>query len=387
MKQNKFGKILRSIIFHLSRKDIQNFILIAFSIILLIFVSSVLVLYFELRHLGRITIESIFDAIWWAIVTITTVGYGDEYPITFWGRMVGILLILVGFTLFSLLTGLIASIMTESRLKGAKGLKQIKTNNHIIICGWNKTGYSMIKAFSQMKNDNIMIVIVGEFSEELFHDIESKAINLRLRFVRGDQTQPEILNRANVKQADQVYILADESVEEKRADDRSIIIANAVRFISKKVPVTVQLTRESNKNHLERININNIVHYDEIGGYLLANNINDENFIKVFTSIIKSDHSRITTVTIPANYVGKTFKELMMYYYEDQKGLLIGVVSEEPTLELSDIFSDDSSAIDDFIKSALQSSRKNKDEHRESVILNPEADYLIGKNDFALVLL
>ena len=49
------------------------------------------------------------DAIWWGLVTITTVGYGDQYPVTPWGRVIGTLLLFAGIGLFSVLTGFIAN--------------------------------------------------------------------------------------------------------------------------------------------------------------------------------------------------------------------------------------------------------------------------------------
>ena len=49
------------------------------------------------------------DALWWAVVTITTVGYGDRYPVTPEGRMLGSLLMIVGVGLFGTLSGFVAS--------------------------------------------------------------------------------------------------------------------------------------------------------------------------------------------------------------------------------------------------------------------------------------
>lgn len=54
-------------------------------------------------------ITSAADAIWWAYVTITTVGYGDRFPVTNWGRIVGIVVMTAGVGLFGTLSGFLAN--------------------------------------------------------------------------------------------------------------------------------------------------------------------------------------------------------------------------------------------------------------------------------------
>ncbi len=49
------------------------------------------------------------DAVWWAYVTVTTVGYGDKFPVTNWGRVIGILVMAVGVGLFGVITGFLAN--------------------------------------------------------------------------------------------------------------------------------------------------------------------------------------------------------------------------------------------------------------------------------------
>ena len=71
-------------------------------------ISSLAVLELE----GRVpdsNIASGGDAFWWAFVTVTTVGYGDHHPVTPWGRAVAIVLMIVGVTLFGVLTSFLAS--------------------------------------------------------------------------------------------------------------------------------------------------------------------------------------------------------------------------------------------------------------------------------------
>jgi voltage-gated potassium channel len=54
-------------------------------------------------------VKTASDAIWWAFVSITTVGYGDRYPTTDWGRIVGMVVMMTGVGLFGVLTGYLAN--------------------------------------------------------------------------------------------------------------------------------------------------------------------------------------------------------------------------------------------------------------------------------------
>lgn len=72
--------------------------------------------YFERDSGGNI--DSFGTALWWAATTVTTVGYGDTYPSTAEGRGVAVLLMLIGITLFSVVTANIAAFFIESDRRG-----------------------------------------------------------------------------------------------------------------------------------------------------------------------------------------------------------------------------------------------------------------------------
>ncbi|MEZ4712810.1 MAG: ion transporter [Caldilineaceae bacterium] len=70
--------------------------------------SSLLILPLE-RGAANANITTAEDALWWAFVTMTTVGYGDRYPVTGWGRLLAALLMTVGVGLFGVLTSYLAA--------------------------------------------------------------------------------------------------------------------------------------------------------------------------------------------------------------------------------------------------------------------------------------
>lgn len=78
----------------------------------LISLGSVFMLMFEGKD-PNANIHTAGDAVWWAFVTISTVGYGDHYPVTMEGKVLAVLVIVSGVGIFGMISGLITSIITE----------------------------------------------------------------------------------------------------------------------------------------------------------------------------------------------------------------------------------------------------------------------------------
>lgn len=83
-----------------------------FILITMITIGAICILHFE--RAGNSNISTAEDAIWWAFVTVTTVGYGDYYPVTTGGRVIASALMLVGIGLFGSYTGYMASWFTSA---------------------------------------------------------------------------------------------------------------------------------------------------------------------------------------------------------------------------------------------------------------------------------
>jgi voltage-gated potassium channel len=82
------------------------------ALIVVLFAGSAAVLHFE-SVAPNGNISTAHDALWWSITTITTVGYGDFFPVTTEGRVVAVLLMITGVGSFATLAGLLASVFME----------------------------------------------------------------------------------------------------------------------------------------------------------------------------------------------------------------------------------------------------------------------------------
>jgi voltage-gated potassium channel Kch len=71
-------------------------------------------------------IKSFTDALWWSVVTLTTVGYGDIFPVTPEGRLAGAALMVLGITLFAAITGTITSLLVVGQGGGGDPIIRLR---------------------------------------------------------------------------------------------------------------------------------------------------------------------------------------------------------------------------------------------------------------------
>ncbi|MFV0572719.1 MAG: ion transporter [Xanthomarina gelatinilytica] len=91
----------------------EEILLFLFVTLILIYFAAVGIYYFENAAQPE-HFSSIFDSLWWAIVTLTTVGYGDVYPITVGGKVFTFIILLIGLGIVAIPTGIISSALTKS---------------------------------------------------------------------------------------------------------------------------------------------------------------------------------------------------------------------------------------------------------------------------------
>jgi voltage-gated potassium channel len=102
------------------------------------FVVAVLAYRFE-RGAEGANLTSFGDSVWWGIITLLTVGYGDRYPVTLEGRLVGSVLAVSGVVMIGILTARISSYFLEQALKAGRGVVDTdRLEDHFVVCGWKE---------------------------------------------------------------------------------------------------------------------------------------------------------------------------------------------------------------------------------------------------------
>ena len=92
----------------------EELILFGFVAVIMLYLSAVGIYYFE--HAAQPDkFKSIFHSLWWAVTTLTTVGYGDMFPVTAGGRIFTFFVLTIGLGIVAVPTGLVASALTNAR--------------------------------------------------------------------------------------------------------------------------------------------------------------------------------------------------------------------------------------------------------------------------------
>ncbi len=334
---------------------------------------------------------SLSDAVWWALVTISTVGYGDKVPATGWGRVFTGILIFAGMACVSILTATVASVMTARRIKEGKGLEQIKFKGHTVICGWNRHVERVIEGIIQGTAQEMAVVLINEMPEETVNEMLFKFRDTNIKYVRGDFVQESVLRRANLSEAHAAIILADDREgRQGSADDRTILATLTVKSIEPEVKVCAELLDAENEQHLRRADADEVITNGAYSGFFLANAAVAPGVTRTVQELLRHDlGNKFWNARIPANYVDRTFGELSDYFRKTHQAILIGLVREERGMELDDILTDDYSSIDQFIREQFDEAEKKLATDmggRIHLTVNPDAEALVGEQDQAIVI-
>jgi voltage-gated potassium channel len=363
---------------------------LAVAILLTINVAALLMFVAEHQRNGG-QFSSFGDSLWWSIVTIATVGYGDKVPITPAGRIVGSVTIISGLILISLFTATISSVFVARKIKESKGLQDIDFTDHILICGWNPHVEEILSIFNRYgsKASPMNIVLVNEAQAELMEVVCESVSNLDVRFVHGDCAREPVLNRAKVKSAHAALIVPDTiNQTQTPSDEKTLLSLLTMKSLNPSLKVYVHIVNRENVAHIKRANADEVIVSDQFVGFFLANHILHPGLSELATDILEYGRgSDMHRVQIPSEFVGRKFEDLLLHFKRVNNWTLIGVVREEETVSLKDILSHDTSGIDAFIERKFKEAGINVSERLGMhVDVNPPSDYEIHEKDFAVII-
>ncbi|WP_319763419.1 ion channel [Maridesulfovibrio sp.] len=322
---------------------------------LLLVLSTLAFYWIELRDGEEARIS---HALWWAVVTLTTVGYGDMVPTTLPGRILGGLVMISGIGLVTSLTGTMASMLVEQKAKKRKGLLSVKFSDHIIILGWNDYAFGLIESLSKQTHPRkLQLVIVSHLQGELRDEIAFRLdMGEQLNFVHGNISQANVISRANPAVARNVYVLCQDGMDSKDSDQQAIYAVLALRTLAPKVPVYAEIARYENKEHLLRAGANEILVRGEISGRMMGMMGASPSMWSFFRNLIGIEESGRLAFRLCSNEERQLSWGELSYKIRDNCGdLPVAACKMGKNLTLQDVL-DEGSALDQFIMELFKSS-------------------------------
>lgn len=276
------------------------------------------------------SINTLFDAFWYTIVTVTTVGYGDIAPASFWGRLSAMALLLVGVAIFGALSGKFASFILDRQQKKDKGLlKMTSMKNHFLICGW-KPGFENILEGVLEANPELppeQIVILNNAKRA---DIEAIQANEKLKainFLRGDFTDEDALFKAQIKNANRALILADKSEEFStlETDSRTVLAVITIKNLNPRVYCVAEIIDSKFEKHLSLARCDEIIMTSDYEQNLLVQASSGQGMSHILRELADEDESQgLSLLDIPVQYIGRRYGEYKMSL--ESGDILIGIL-------------------------------------------------------------
>ncbi len=280
----RYSSALQQFVKIFAEKKIELMMLLWLYLLVVFFAAIVFYIY-EVGD-GNLDVNSFADSLYWAFITIATIGYGDITPHTEAGRLVVLVLIIVGVAVAAFFTAIVTSAMSEKLdiIKKNKVLTNInKSKRYILVCGFGKAGHMLVS--NLLKNNHRVIVI--DPNPEVFYQTELQNIEI----IKDDASDIDILEKIGLNiNIQSVVILTDD-------DTTNLSIILAVRSINKHIEIITRCNRLRTKEKLKIAGANELIMANEL-------------VAKVAVGFIKSPIAYEAIDDILTDYKGAVINEL-----------------------------------------------------------------------------
>lgn len=275
------------------------------------------------------------DGLWWALVTITTVGFGDITPVTGLGRIVAGVLMVGG--MFTLAT--FAGIVGHSLLNAVLSIREEQFRmgnyvNHLVICGY-EDGMDLLLDAMLVEHDPEETKIV------VFADLERPPhIPPALYWVQGDATKESELEKVRIGRAAAVVVAGARHVSPQQADAVTLLTLFTIRsYLGKQrsarrryrpVYVVAEILDSENVDHARAAGADEVIETRRLGFALLAHAIGHHGTADTLSQVVLSGDNALYAGRVPDEYSTTTYAKMNdAIDLRSRGGLIIGVTDSK----------------------------------------------------------
>lgn len=202
------------------------------------------------------------DALWYVVATITTVGYGDVYPVTYEGRIIGFVTMLSSLGVYGFIIGQIANFMSTLKEQRAMGFNGTDFKNHVVMIGWNDFGQSVMSHLIAA-GKRIAVITRERSSIDIIHEFYKTD---QVYTLYSDYNNFEMLEKANIRDASIVFVNLNDDTE------KLVYVINLKKIFSK-LNYVVTLDNGSLKSTFQNAGVTYTICKNEISAKLMASYI------------------------------------------------------------------------------------------------------------------
>ncbi|MGM0444022.1 MAG: ion channel [Fibrobacterota bacterium] len=236
---------------------------------------------------------SLSDSLWWAMVTMTTVGYGDFYAQTDIGRyLISYPVMILGVGIMGYFIGMAANLIIDLGRRKRLGIMDVLFDNHVVICN-----YPGEEIFLQILNElqhsylygSRRVVLVTDDLTELPSALSKK----NCAFIAGNPAYESILKKANVSAAAAVLVLSRDPAD-PASDERTCMISSGVKNLTESQSSTprviVQVVAEESMPVIRRQSVDGYTNRKSLDGRMLVQELVNPGISGIFSEILSNTH-------------------------------------------------------------------------------------------------
>ncbi|MCW8837695.1 MAG: ion transporter [Thiovulaceae bacterium] len=310
----RYAKSFQTFVSVLATKKFEFITLLMFASII-IFVSSVLIYVMEANNPDS-PIHTLFDAFYWSIVTISTVGYGDVTAVTNEGRSVAIVVITSGVAVLAFSTSLVVSAFSE-KLDEMKEMKTIdnisKNKSFYLICGYEGVANEVAKI---LKKNDFQILVMDEDEKRV-----KEAIKDGFEALNFDPGEVESYKKLNIDLSKHVRAV----LALRQSDVENVYTTMTVRSMHKDVYILSLLMEEMHRNKLSIAGANEIIYSKDLVGMIAKEFIGQPVAFEVIHAL-RSEFSGVDMEEIlVTNRIFKYISKINQLENEKYRVVLLGI--------------------------------------------------------------